>query len=154
MSVRAKFRCKSQGRDWDLLSEVCLLPVYDDGNEDNKAFWEATPSGSAQLQYWGDVGMEQFEIGSYYYIDFTKVDAKAEGPARYLHTVNDRGDGHIEVKLKSGWRNKDTSADVLREGTITMAIDNPSGATHFIGEVLSRWLITFTFAHKAEEPEA
>jgi hypothetical protein len=75
MAVRAKFRVSSitehdyVGRR---MKTIELTPVMsnDPGNE-NKSFWDATPSGVIKL---GTVSMEaasQFDVGREYYIDFT-----------------------------------------------------------------------------------
>lgn len=69
-TVRAKFVCQSitktarhpTGFTWNYRFNV----VYA-GSEENKAFWEATPSGSIELNGIRD---DLFEVGHEYYVDF------------------------------------------------------------------------------------
>jgi len=88
MSVRAKFkvrlierstysRSKKDGDGVDRLVDyemqtIVLSPVYsNDPSSENRAFWNATPSGEIKL---GTINMEaakHFELGREYYIDFT-----------------------------------------------------------------------------------
>ena len=80
MATRAKFVCSSitTTKHWDkskgLLHTIKLSPVVS-GSEENKAFYEATPSGSIDLGTINDVAARNFEIGKEYYVDFTPADA-------------------------------------------------------------------------------
>lgn len=92
MSVRAKFTvsriersCFSQGvYDSDgkyigsencELQTICMSPVqFNKDNNENAAFWKASPTGEIKL---GCVNLEaarQFELGKSYYIDFTHTE--------------------------------------------------------------------------------
>jgi hypothetical protein len=53
-----------------------FTPVYSDkpGTE-NKAFWDATPSGSLQLGVVNPEAWKHFELNKEYYLDFTPVEA-------------------------------------------------------------------------------
>jgi len=72
MSVRAKFKVNAitdYGRDGG--KKVEMRPVYSaDPEHENKAFWEATPSGSIEMHIKTSAA-EAFEVGSEYYVDFT-----------------------------------------------------------------------------------
>lgn len=68
MSVRAKFKCQGNTN-----GTVSLLAVTD-GSEENKAFWQYTPSGSISLTITNPAAMNQFEAGKEYYVDFTPTD--------------------------------------------------------------------------------
>jgi len=75
MTVRAKFKVQSimtTGR-WNgpgLMGTVKLNPVS--GNsEENKRFYEATPSGSIELGTINEDALRQFAIGQEFYVDFT-----------------------------------------------------------------------------------
>ena len=49
-----------------------MTPVYSsDPNHENKAFWDATPSGSITLWINNPAGFATFEVGKEYYVDFT-----------------------------------------------------------------------------------
>jgi hypothetical protein len=75
MSVRAKFVCKeiTRRKHWDPskgeVQSVKLEPVTS-GSEENKAFYEATPSGSIQLDTLNENAGKYFELGKSYYLDF------------------------------------------------------------------------------------
>lgn len=43
--------------------------------EEDKAFWNATPSGSIELQV-KEAVIDRFELGQQYYVDFTPVPAE------------------------------------------------------------------------------
>lgn len=77
MMVRAKFyvseitRYGSQGKKQENGGTVKLRPVYsDDPKHENKAFWNATPSGEITMGIKSDA-LKDFELGQEYYVDFT-----------------------------------------------------------------------------------
>lgn len=77
MAVRAKFKCESITRreHWDKskgeeIHAIKLSPVIS-GSEENKSFYEATPSGSIELSVIKEEVGKQFELGKEYYVDFT-----------------------------------------------------------------------------------
>lgn len=72
MTVRAKFVCESvtQRKGWqgsEFLWSYEFQPARDD-SEENKKFWQATPSGSLKLD---SIKSDLFTIGESYYLDFT-----------------------------------------------------------------------------------
>lgn len=80
MSVRAKFRVQTVFQSTDnkgvVYSEnVTLTPVYsDDPNSENRAFWEATPSGQLQMWISNRAVFGYFIVGQEYYLDLTLVE--------------------------------------------------------------------------------
>ena len=49
-----------------------MQPVYStDPQHENKAFWEATPSGSIELNINNPEAVKEYELGKEYYVDFT-----------------------------------------------------------------------------------
>ena len=86
MTVRAKFRLNSYTTEmydrWVDNKNVGLVekrtlnftPVYGAGSEENKAFWDATPTGSLQLGVVNQDAWKQFELGKSYYLDFTPAE--------------------------------------------------------------------------------
>jgi hypothetical protein len=69
--TRCKFKCESV-TDHGTSKSVLLTPVYSsDPNSENKAFWQATPSGSLNLT-WVNKNVE-FMPGKEYYIDITQA---------------------------------------------------------------------------------
>lgn len=53
---------------------IVLRAIYsDDPNDENRKFWEATPSGQIELQVINPEAWQAFELGKEYYVDFTLV---------------------------------------------------------------------------------
>ena len=79
MSVRAKFAVQSITRTqhWDKakgeVQTIKLTPVTS-GSDENKAFYDATPGGSIDLQTLNPQAASYFELGKEYYLDFTKAE--------------------------------------------------------------------------------
>ena len=83
MVVRAKFRLNSyttemydkwvDNKSVEKVEKRTLnfTPVYGTGSEENKAFWDATPTGSLQLGVVNQDAWKQFELGKDYYLDLT-----------------------------------------------------------------------------------
>ncbi len=77
MATRAKFEVRSVTRSKNYqcgakgdLFTVNLQPVHD-GSEENRLFFEATPTGEIELGVVGPVVAALFEIGREFYVDFT-----------------------------------------------------------------------------------
>lgn len=76
MTVRAKFKVDSittrahWQRDKGNIGVVKLVPVMGD-SEENKRFYDASPSGSIELGTINAQALAQFEIGQEFYVDFT-----------------------------------------------------------------------------------
>lgn len=74
--VRAKFvvlSIKRYDRNSGMNAEVEMRPVYSsDPKHENKAFWDATPSGQLTMAIKSDAA-DYFEPGAEYYLDFTKA---------------------------------------------------------------------------------
>ncbi len=74
--IRAKFKVVSVTKNlhWDsqkgALSTIRLTPVTSNSDE-NKAFFEATPTGQLDLGVLGDDVAANFKLGGEYYVDFT-----------------------------------------------------------------------------------
>lgn len=78
MAVRAKFKVSwvedMKGKDGAVTSRaVTLLPVTSD-SEENRTFWEATPSGSLNMTITNRAAFEQFARDQVFYLDFTPAD--------------------------------------------------------------------------------
>lgn len=76
MKTRCKFRCSEialqetwEGCPHPVLHTVTLIPV-NDGSEENKEFWEASPSGKFEL---GMIKPAGFAVGREYYIDIKEA---------------------------------------------------------------------------------
>lgn len=68
-TVRAKFTCTHKSSATGI-AQVSMMPVYS-GSEENKAFFDATPSGSVSMGILRPEAAEFFEVGKSYYLDFT-----------------------------------------------------------------------------------
>ncbi len=71
MTTRAKFRVHNLTKyDWG--TEVFMSPVYsDDPNSENRAFWDATPTGDIRMTIKNEAAAQLFEKSKEYYVDFT-----------------------------------------------------------------------------------
>jgi len=132
--VRAKFRCMEISQVWNGKSTaVRLLPVYaktgkewdePDACEENRLFWEATPAGTALLQYRTvDLKEVPFVLGKTYYIDMgpTQVETRWK-----LH-VTSQYEGQLDVTLEYPWSDEGE----LSNGSIEMSITNEAGWLSF-----------------------
>lgn len=75
MSVRAKFTC-SMTQEWAGGNRTARLhPVWagPDASEEDKAFWEASPSGSLELTITNPAAMGFFKAGTRYYLTFDEA---------------------------------------------------------------------------------
>lgn len=75
MTVRAKFKVQSitTSARWNgpgLMGTVKLQPVTS-GSDENKKFYETTPSGEIALGTINEEALAQFPIGAEIYVDFT-----------------------------------------------------------------------------------
>lgn len=144
--VRAKFRVMQVSQMWNgEVTEVRLLPVsaksqYDpDGSEENKKFWEATPSGKASVVYRG-LDPIPLKIGSCVYIDMQQLDVEPGEDERtwLLHSVTHSHSLDIHLHLPWSHEGPITHADV------EMDIANEDAWPPFTGKALTHWAVTFT----------
>jgi hypothetical protein len=96
MSVRAKFqvtRIESQvystnvkredGSGYDAVKRemrtIVMHPVYsNDPTDENRRFWDASPSGELRLGTVNPDAWAQFDLDGVYYLDFTKAPNPAD----------------------------------------------------------------------------
>jgi hypothetical protein len=71
--VRAKFVVDKIGKTRYGYGEIKLSPVSG-GSEENKQFWQYTPSGEITLNVSNPAALEKFEVGKEYYVDFTPAE--------------------------------------------------------------------------------
>lgn len=79
MSVRAKFQVSSiKSFAWNPQSkEITLTPQYDTSIPEDRRFAKATPSGSLTMAVDNPAASDQLELGKFFYLDFTPVEAEA-----------------------------------------------------------------------------
>ena len=70
--VRAKFVVDKISKTRHGYGEITMSPVTGE-SEENKQFWQYTPSGSISLNVTNNSALEKFEIGKEYYVDFTEA---------------------------------------------------------------------------------
>lgn len=73
--MRAKFKCtevsKKEGWGVNPILYSAKLSVVYNGSPENESFFAATPGGSIELS---TVAKDHFEVGKFYYVDFTEVE--------------------------------------------------------------------------------
>jgi len=75
VSVRAKFVVQKIERySYSPGSARIGLTPVTSGSEENKAFWEATPSGEITMMVKNPNAVFEFELGKAYYVDFTPAE--------------------------------------------------------------------------------
>lgn len=73
MTVRAKMHLKSETTyEWGG-KKLTFETRYDTSIPENQRFQKATPTGSIDIQIDNPAALEQFKLGSDYYVDFTPV---------------------------------------------------------------------------------
>jgi len=82
MKVRAKFRVTAIEfyETPPQSARIKMAPVYSSKNakgeyvqnEENKAFWQATPNGELWMHINNPAAVNAFEVGAEYYLDFTR----------------------------------------------------------------------------------
>lgn len=75
MSVRAKFQLHSVTDHAYGGKTLRFQAVYDQSTEENRRFTKATPSGSMEMTIDNPAASEQFQLGKYYYADFSPAEA-------------------------------------------------------------------------------
>lgn len=149
--IRAKFRCMDCTDDWNRHRIFRFRPVMQGGGKDNenKKFWSASPSGEAELQFktTGPDEPRQYEVGSYYYIDFVPDD---EGTWVFSRRTQTAGYDGGEIHLSHNPEVKDYDAPGARYSSLKMSIEN-SPAFAMFDAVGQRWGVRFSFAEPADD---
>ena len=70
--VRAKFYVYSVTEFVGNVVQVVLMPVTG-SSEENKAFWQYTPSGKLEMSIKGEAA-DMFNVGQEFYIDFSPAE--------------------------------------------------------------------------------
>jgi len=74
MSVRAKFQLNSITSYAYGGKQLKFQAVYDTSTEENRRFAKATPSGSMEMVIDNPEAVAQFELGKFYYADFSPAE--------------------------------------------------------------------------------
>jgi hypothetical protein len=73
MATRAKFRVNQITQYTGGGKQVKLMAVTDNGDPENKAFWNATPAGTLDITISNPDAADFFKVGQAYYLDFTEA---------------------------------------------------------------------------------
>jgi hypothetical protein len=78
MSVKAKFICNTVSQHkfnrQDLGSATVILTPVTSGSEENKEFWQYTPSGKVEMTIKNEAALKYFAAGEEYYLTFEKAE--------------------------------------------------------------------------------
>lgn len=154
--VQAKFRCLSMthrllngGPTTDV--SVDLKPViaknkdWPGGSEENLKFWTATPSGEANVVYRAKPSDTPFEVGKYYYIDFTPA---TEGVRPWKLYKVEQSESQLDVHLGLAW----DASDRISSATVTLGIQNRLAWAPFLAAGPgSKWSVSFSPAPAPEK---
>jgi len=73
--VRAKFRLSSVTTYSDTSSKKLIFTAISDSSiPENAAFTKYTPNGQLEMHVDNPSALEKFEVGKYYYLDFTPAE--------------------------------------------------------------------------------
>lgn len=134
--VIAKFRCL-EIKEGLRMTVVTLKPVisksdvWPGGSEENAKFWKASPYGEITLNY-SDGRAHLFEVGAYYYVDFSGD----KGEAWAVQEVS-RTPSTLTAKLGLPWLHRFDGRPT--EGNLTLTIENQAAWPLFsdhLGEAL------------------
>jgi len=165
-TVRAKMRVINTSNRYNGAHKVELMPVYQDSpgdGEENKSFWEATPSGKIELDYEG-VDLP-WPAGALIFVDFIPIEGKLDeedlqvtGSWYVIALKFTRSDGgsinlcfsRPSKKEEGGsyWANIPAKDGMIR-GSIEMDIDNRPALDAF-GQPGSLWHVKFSLAPDSE----
>lgn len=158
MPVRAKFRCLSATHTWKDEFSAKLAPViskgdsYPGGSQENREFWEASPSGECEL-WFRNLAASLVKVKSYYYIDMRRLGQDPDEKTaeenlwtltsvKYLGNSHDKGPTMMEVELtRSCWHESP-----FFSGTLKIGIHNKAAWPHFENRVGTPWEVIFTEA--------
>lgn len=134
--IRAKFRCLKVTRTWDGHENIELAPVMansGDNFEENKSFWDASPSGKMELTY---IGPSPYEPGAFYYIDMH------QGGGDWSLSSVTYGEGQGSVNLHhycdgGDWKNPKPG---LRQATLEIWINVPR-TLELYGKPAHGWVV-------------
>jgi hypothetical protein len=147
--VRAKFRILSITKKYDGIIEAELRPVMNkksENFEENKKFWQASPSGECHLTYGDECDLQ---LGAYYYIDMVPN----EKGLWTLHSVTDQGEGSGEVFFSHylSYDYREPRPKGMISGNLKIGIDgHHTAAMQAFGKAGTKWDVNFGFAEPSD----
>ena len=144
--VRAKFRVLEvrhilRGN----LTVLSLKPViaksqhWPQGAEENRRFWEASPSGDMTLRFQRGTPLP-LDLGDYVYVDLQEV-GDEETRSWKLYEVSE-GESQLGIKLGLPWLQK----EALGSGDLQLSIENREAWKPFQGKAGSKWAVVLVKA--------
>lgn len=160
--IRAKFRCMHIDQGLNDQVTIKLSPVIPKKGlpnfEENKQFWEYSPSGECTLTYKGTPMIlgennisEAFKVGSFYYIDMQKTDAAPDAPGFWaLERREEYLRSTTTVHFRLNWVKQEDPSQ-LRAGYLQIGLsEKAQPAKEAFGAPADGWSIGFHFAHGPE----
>lgn len=139
--VRCKMRClertelvgHEEAHTWRvrLVPVMPKIPGYPEGCEENRAFWDATPSGEVILTYLGE---PEIRVGAFYYIDLERMH---EGEGLWKLWAVTRQERQIKAELSLSWGTRP-----IRSGEARFDIQNVAAWPSFLEHVGSGWRVS------------
>lgn len=153
-NIRAKFRCMGVEKTWDGVEIVRFQAVYANKNhsicEENKSFWDATPSGELTFRITNPVSHGLAENGEYYYLDFNEdLESSINVQPTYMvamvvEFIGKHRSGQIDIHLNaiaSGWDDKERKSiphplngalwQAWAQGDLKMSVVNKTASAKF-----------------------
>lgn len=144
--VRAKYRCLSithhlNGTTVEMKPVIGKCPAYPGGSEENLAYFKATPTGEAKLQYRVPPSEVPYKVGSYYHIALIQHTGKPIDRPWKLWKV-DQTETAQTIGISLAW----DSASMLASAEFTACIENQTAWHTFTGKAGTLWRVSFSTA--------
>lgn len=153
--IRAKLRCMSSLIEWNHTETMRFLAVKRDGDEENAAFWEATPDGEMELRFMREAphiegetkrGAGFYDVGAYYYVDMVADDA---GGWRVTSRQAYEDAGAVRLERDPPTAPYGTPGPL--RGSIALGLTVP-GTLELFGAPGTRYRIEVTHAERSDGP--
>ena len=145
--IRAKFRCMSVTYNAERASDVRFLPVvpkcsaYPEGCDENRSFWDATPSGEMKIAIKQGVEVP-YTVGDFYFIYMERLDEVNDVVGSWKMWEVSQHDTNINIQLGLRWSNERD----MTSASLSMGIVNKTIWPAFIGRLGSKWHVRIEHA--------
>jgi hypothetical protein len=109
---------------------------WPEGCEENRKFWEASPSGEMELRYGGET---PFQLGDFIYVDMTPAEDDEEENLWKLYSVT-QSETQLSIEFGLGWDHE----RYLRSAQFKLDIHNEGAWDAFLGNHGTKWKVTLT----------
>ena len=153
--VRAKFRCLGITHRYDhnfIVELGAVMNKKGDNFEENKSFWNCTPTGKAEVVC---VHECDFEPGAYYYVDLVESGEDDDWHLNYVR-LSDNGQGDVSFswfrRMPKGWDYKQPTLPGPHRGSLEMTIESgKTKALSVFDKPGSTWKVAFTLAGPSDD---